>query len=83
MEKTIKTNKENESSNEYIQQEVRIIRHYMMRLISMTGKEVNIDEATELFTKMYAERYSEIWYEGIGQEEIRLRLFYPGLEGKL
>ena len=65
-------------TDKYIQQEVQAIKDYRTRISTMTGRDIGIDEAGELFTKRYAERYREIWYDGISQEDIRIKLFYPG-----
>jgi len=61
-----------------IEQEVETIKYFRMRMTTMTGRDVGIEEAGELFTRSYAEKYREIWYDGISQEDIRIKLFYPG-----
>lgn len=59
-----------------LEDEVRAIKHFKMVESSRRGRDVDIDEATEIFVDKYAEKYAEIWYDGIGLEEVRTKLFY-------
>lgn len=61
--------------SKYLEDEVDAIKHF--RILEMERKKgyVSMDDAAQRFTEKYAEKYEELWYLGISQEEIRLRLF--------
>lgn len=58
----------------YLEDEVDVIKHFKILEMERKGY-VSIEDAAKRFTEKYAEKYEEIWYDGISQTEIRLRLF--------
>lgn len=65
-------------TSDYIQKEVMLMKYYRMRVASLTGEDIGRDEAAKQFTEQYAKRYEEVYSEGISQEDLRIKLFYPG-----
>ncbi len=60
-----------------IEDEIEAIEYYRILQLTREGKDIGIDEATERFIDKYAEKYAEIWYDGISREELRTKLFMP------
>ena len=65
-------------TSDYIQKEVMLMNYYRMRVASLTGEDLGRAEAAKQFTEQYAKRYEEVYSEGISQEDLRIKLFYPG-----
>lgn len=59
----------------YLEDEVNAMKHFRILEMGRKNRYVSPDNATQKFVEKYAQEYEKIWYDGIRQEEIRLRLF--------
>lgn len=58
-----------------LEQEVEVVKFYASLRLS-AGDLLTQDEIAQSFVVNYAEKYAEIWHDGITTKELNRRLFY-------